>query len=138
MDTSPLVDCTTCDKHRKTEGLPSDCYQCLFITETIPSQYLPFWKPKMSKTYDAAFRDTPVNKQTTSKSDGSSADYYVLPTGVTQLQDLISFKNMNAQVGEIFRACYRYGQVEHSEKLRDAKKMMFYAQAEVKRLEQYT
>lgn len=69
------------------------------------------------------------------KSDGSTASYYELPSDAEQLQDLISYKNMNAQIGEIFRACYRYGEVEHSEMLRDAKKMRFYADAEIKRLE---
>lgn len=72
------------------------------------------------------------------KSDGSSADYYKLPVSATQLQDLISFKNMNAQIGEIFRACYRMGQASHSDALRDAKKILFYAQAEVARLEKYS
>tara|TARA_R110000782_G_scaffold182661_1_gene272983 strand:+ start:134 stop:1009 length:876 start_codon:yes stop_codon:yes gene_type:complete len=67
-------------------------------------------------------------------SDGSTASYYVLPKGATQLQDLISHKNMNAQVGEIFRACYRYGQSSHSDELRDAKKILFYIEAELRRL----
>jgi hypothetical protein len=71
------------------------------------------------------------------KSDGSTASYYELPSDAEQLQDLISYKNMNAQIGEIFRACYRYGEVEHSEMLRDAKKMRFYADAEIKRLERW-
>ena len=62
------------------------------------------------------------------------AHYYELPTGATELQDLISYRNMNAQIGEIFRACYRYGQAAHSDQLRDAKKIMFYAKAEVERL----
>ena len=70
-----------------------------------------------------------------SRSDGSTADYYVLPEGATQLQDLISHRNLNAQLGEIFRACYRYGLASHSDMLRDAKKIRFYAQAEVDRLE---
>lgn len=69
------------------------------------------------------------------KSDGSTAKYYELPVGATELQHLISHRNMNAQIGEIFRACYRYGQASHSDQLRDAKKMLFYAQAEVERLE---
>lgn len=69
------------------------------------------------------------------KSDGSTAKYYELPLPANELQDLISHKNMNAQIGEIFRACYRYGEVEHSEMLRDAKKIKFYAEAEIKRLE---
>jgi len=71
----------------------------------------------------------------TSVSDGSTASYYELPPGATELQHLISHRNMNAQIGEIFRACYRYGEASHSDQLRDAKKILFYAQAEVARLE---
>lgn len=71
----------------------------------------------------------------TNKSDGSTASYYELPPGCTELQDLISHRNMNAQDGEIFRAIYRKGRASHSDELRDAKKVLFYAQAEVKRLE---
>lgn len=70
-------------------------------------------------------------------SDGSTAAYYELPERARQLQDLISAKDMNAQIGEIFRACFRYGQVSHSSKLRDAKKMRFYINEEIKRLEMY-
>jgi hypothetical protein len=73
----------------------------------------------------------------TSSSDGSTADYYELPKGATQLQDLISHANMNAQIGEIFRAAYRFGRASHSNKLRDAKKIKFYIEAEIKRLEQF-
>ena len=68
-------------------------------------------------------------------SNGATASYYELPAGAAQLQDLISQRDMNAQIGEIFRACYRYGLVSHSDKLRDARKILFYAQAEVERLE---
>ena len=70
-------------------------------------------------------------------SDGSTADYYILPPASSQLQDLISYKDMNSQMGEIFRATYRYGQVAHSDKMRDIKKILFYAQAELDRLETY-
>lgn len=69
------------------------------------------------------------------RSDGSTAAYYELPEDCTELQHLISHRDMNAQIGEIFRACYRYGIASHSDKLRDAKKMRFYAQAEIERLE---
>lgn len=68
-------------------------------------------------------------------SDGSTAEYYELPPKATEIQHLISFKNMNAQIGEIFRTCYRYGTASHSDDLRDAKKIQFYANAEVERLE---
>jgi len=69
-----------------------------------------------------------------SKSDGSTATYYQLPAGAEELQDLISYKNMNAQDGEIFRTIYRKGQASHSDALRDAKKIKFYIEAEIKRL----
>ena len=68
-------------------------------------------------------------------SDGSTASYYELPGKCTQLQHLISYKDMNAQIGEIFRSCYRYGESSHSTKLRDAKKIKFYIDAEITRLE---
>ena len=75
---------------------------------------------------------TDTQKQT---SDGATADYYRLPDGATQLQDIISDRNMNGQIAEIFRACCRYGMVQHSPPLRDIKKIIFYAQAELARLE---
>lgn len=67
-------------------------------------------------------------------SDGSTAEYYELPAKATQLQHLISAKDMNAQIGEVFRTCYRYGECSHSDKLREAKKIAFYAAAEIERL----
>lgn len=70
-----------------------------------------------------------------SRSDGSTASYYELPEGATELQQLISHRNMNAQLGEIFRAAYRYGMASHSDQLRDAKKIKFYIDAEIERLE---
>lgn len=79
--------------------------------------------------------DGTMSKNGKVASDGSTASYYELPDGCSELQDLISHKNMNAQMGEIFRACYRYGEVEHSEELRDIKKIIFYATAELKRIE---
>jgi len=72
-----------------------------------------------------------------SVSDGSTANYYELPDNPRELQDLISYKNMNGQMAEIFRAVYRYGEVEHSPRLRDAKKIKFYIDAEIERLEKY-
>lgn len=72
---------------------------------------------------------------TKEKSDGLHAEYYTLPNNSTQLQDLISNRNMNAQIGEIFRECYRYGLASHSDELRGIKKILFYANAELKRLE---
>lgn len=76
--------------------------------------------------------DTPWDDREVS--DGSTAAYYVLPKGCNELQDLISANNMNAQIGEIFRSCYRYGRVAHSPEIRDIKKIIYYAEAELRRL----
>ena len=73
-----------------------------------------------------------------SVSDGSTASYYELPDNASELQHLISYKNMNAQMGEIFRSCYRYGSASHSDQLRDAKKIKFYIDAEIERLETWS
>jgi hypothetical protein len=80
-------------------------------------------------------REARQTERTPVVSDGSTASYYELPEGAKELQHLISHRDMNAQVGEIFRACYRYGLVEHSPCKRDIKKILFYAQAELDRLE---
>lgn len=80
---------------------------------------------------------TPKTSNPARVSDGSTAKYYELPSNAKEIQDLISYRNMNAQMGEIFRACYRYGQVAHSPKARDLKKIIFYAKAELARLEKY-
>jgi hypothetical protein len=68
-------------------------------------------------------------------SDGFKANYYELPKGSTELIDLMTHKDMNSQIGTIFEACYRYGEVSHSAKLRDAKKIKLYIEAEIARLE---
>lgn len=78
-------------------------------------------------------RDEALKKQV--RSDGSTASYYELPNNASELQDLISAKNMNAQIGEIFRECYRYGQASHSDEIRGIKKILFYAKAELERLQ---
>jgi len=53
----------------------------------------------------------------------------------TELQHLISDLDLNAQIGEVFRECYRYGQASHSDEIRGIKKILFYAKAELERLQ---
>jgi hypothetical protein len=93
----------------------------------------PIWRVKMAKRFNW---NTEQFEEHSDKivSNGSTASYYELPEGASELQELISAKDMNAQIGEIFRACYRYGQVAHSPRLRDARKIRFYIDAEIKRL----
>lgn len=87
---------------------------------------------KYGEALDAMMQLDPLLGTVTS--DGSTASYYELPAGSTELQHLISHRDMNAQIGEIFRACYRYGIASHSNRLRDARKIKFYIDAEIERL----
>lgn len=129
--------CVNFNHAQSLDDLPEICWTCSSI-HSGGIEERPYWRPIMgsivSDIHDR-IRERDAAMIVKEASDGSSADYYKLPPGATQLQDLISYKNMNAQVGEIFRACYRMGQVHHSPSLRDAKKILFYAQAEVDRLE---
>ena len=101
------------------------------VTSSVDAANKSVLKPQVTKT------PLSVKKLESSDrvSDGSTASYYELPKGAKELQDLISHKDMNAQIGEIFRSCYRYGRASHSDQLRDAKKIKFYIDAEIKRLE---
>jgi len=85
----------------------------------------------------AFFPETSDSSSTPEASDGSSANHYKLPPNATELQDLISFKDMNAQIGGIFRTAYKYGSSSHNSRLIDAKKIKFYIEAEIERLERY-
>lgn len=136
---SMVRDCNTCANHIQAASLddqPQLCWDCVGSR----TMHLPYWKP-MSKSYDATFREDnrlPVKLATPKEvSDGSTANYYKLPDGAKELQDLISYRNMNAQVGEMFRATYRLGQVSHSPCIRDLKKIIFYAEREIERIEKY-
>jgi len=116
------------DEHgyTKAEVLAVECS----VSESYAGKQLRIWRLK-NKGWVAK----PKVSVAKSVSDGSTASYYELPAGAKELQDLISHKNMNSQVGEIFRAAYRYGESSHSDELRDAKKIKFYIDAEIKRLE---
>jgi hypothetical protein len=116
------------DEHgyTKPEVLAVECS----VSESYAGKQLRIWRLK-NKGWVAK----PKVSVAKSVSDGSTASYYELPAGAKELQDLISHKNMNSQVGEIFRATYRYGESSHSDELRDAKKIKFYIDAEIKRLE---
>ena len=116
------------DEHgyTKAEVLAVECS----VSESYAGKQLRIWRLK-NKGWVAK----PKVSVAKSVSDGSTASYYELPAGAKELQDLISHKNMNSQVGEIFRATYRYGESSHSDELRDAKKIKFYIDAEIKRLE---
>jgi hypothetical protein len=67
--------------------------------------------------------------------NGRTAEYYELPPHATELKHLIWHKNMNAQVGEIFRSTYRLNDCPHSDAVRNLHKIIAYAEQELERLE---
>jgi hypothetical protein len=69
------------------------------------------------------------------KNDGGSADYYQLPVGAVELQDLIEHKSMNFAVGNIFKASYRLDANNSlSNRARDLRKIIWFANRELERL----
>lgn len=68
------------------------------------------------------------------KSDGGSSDYYSIPIGAKDLQDLIEYKRMEFGMANIFKACYRWGEKSGTDKLYDINKIIWFAHREKARL----
>lgn len=64
--------------------------------------------------------------------DGGSSDYYKLPEGSSELQDLIEHKNMNFAIANIFKACYRYG--DKNDLMYELNKMRWFIDRETSRV----
>jgi len=62
------------------------------------------------------------------KSDGGSTSYYHLPEGASELNDLIEHKDMSFALGNIFKACYRFGEKDAASRLYDLNKIIFFAE----------
>jgi hypothetical protein len=78
-------------------------------------------------------RDAYIAKE---KSDGSTASYYELPNNASELQDLISAKNMNYSVGSIFVLCCEHGEARSVQsRIYIVKGIIKHAEYERKRLE---
>lgn len=67
----------------------------------------------------------PVYAQTSS---GGSTSYYELPANATELNDLIEHKNMSFALGNIFKACYRFGEKDAASRLYDLNKIIYFAE----------
>lgn len=65
---------------------------------------------------------------------GWSSDYYKLPAGATELQDLIEYKNMNFAVANVFKAAYRLGNKRGTDELYDLDKILWFAHREKARI----
>lgn len=62
------------------------------------------------------------------QSDGGSTSYYELPDGSTELNDLIEHKGMSFALGNIFKACYRFGEKDAASRLYDLNKIIYFAE----------
>lgn len=68
-------------------------------------------------------------------SNGWSTDYYKIPEGAQELQDLIEHKDMNFAVANIFKASYRLGDKLGTSAEYDLNKIIWFAQREIRRLQ---
>jgi len=76
-----------------------------------------------------------IEAKCASKSDGGGgANYYDLPPDAKQLLDLIEYRNMNGNIKDIFKACYRLGQKDGTSVEYDMKKMVLYSIRELGRV----
>ena len=64
----------------------------------------------------------------TCQGNGGSTSYYMLPDGATELNDLIEAKQMSFALGNIFKACYRFGEKSGVEKEYDINKIIYFAE----------
>lgn len=69
--------------------------------------------------------------------NGWATDYYVLPKGASELGDLIEYKAMNFNVGNIFKAAYRLGEKDGTTPEYDLNKIIYFAQRELNRRKKY-
>lgn len=60
--------------------------------------------------------------------DGGSTRYYELPPQATELNDLIEHKQMSFALGNIFKACYRFGEKDTASRLYDLNKIIYFAE----------
>ena len=67
-------------------------------------------------------------------STGEATDYYKLPEWATELRHLMQYKNMNFDVGNIFKASYRLGEKDGIDHEYDLMKIIFFAQSELERV----
>jgi len=65
---------------------------------------------------------------------GGGQNYYDLPPNPTQLQDLIEHVNMNGNLKDIFKSCYRAGRKDGTSDEYDARKRAYYSLRELGRL----
>lgn len=69
--------------------------------------------------------------------NGGSSDYYELPKGARELQDLIEYRDMNFALGNIFKAIYRLGHKGGQDAIYDLNKVVWFAEREIQRISEH-
>ena len=90
----------------------------------------PHWRKSKADgpLYPTPMPDLPC--ETTHKSNGGSTDYYTVPEGTRDLDDLIDGVGMSFRMANIFKACFRFGRKDGTSKLYDLNKIIFFAERE--------
>ena len=127
VDSVKCYDCA----HWATPHDSYPCTRCIRSGGREDKTALLLWEPAL--TGEPLQEDASVD----TSNNGSTASYYELPAGATELYHLINHKNMGANIGEAFRALYRYGDDHHSSRERDLRKVIRYCEMELERLERY-
>lgn len=116
----------------RNEIIESDCTGCYFRNRT-PVECSRLINGCKDVIFELAPDNIAENKtiQDTAENNGGSTDYYKLPRNATDIMDLIEYRNMNFSMGNIFKACYRMGECDHSDKIRELNKIIWFAQREL-------
>jgi len=85
-------------------------------------------KPKQPMPKPVYSTDLGLRSNSSIKSDGGSTSYYELPEGASELNDLIEHKGTSFALGNIFKACYRFGEKDAASRLYDLNKIIFFAE----------
>lgn len=72
-----------------------------------------------------------IEEEKDGHNNGGKTDYYDLPVGSENLQDLIEHKYMSWNIANVFKAMYRYSENHHSTKLRDLYKAKWFIEREI-------
>lgn len=89
---------------------------------------------KLTERQQAAFKSlSKLGSQP--KATGLGNNYYTLPGGAKDVQDLIEYKNMSFSLGNIFKACYRFGDKPGVDRLYDAQKIKWFAERIIAEIE---
>ena len=67
------------------------------------------------------------------KPTGYATNYYELPEWATELGDLIEYRSMNFNIGNIFKAAYRLGEKDGTSIEYDLNKIIYFAERELAR-----